>query len=287
MLISIALLAPLLAAKPAKIVFISGEPSHRYMEHEHRAGNIILAKALNQSGLDVEAVVLEKNGYPSTVGVLDDAATVVLFCTGHKGHVLNPHLETFDALMKKGVGVVMIHWATEAMKGKAGDKFLDWMGGFCDLDWSVNPHWEPHFSDFPDHPISNGVKPFHLKDEWYYHMRFVDGMKGVTSILADLPPPESLSRPDGARSGNGHVRHSVAAGEKQTVGWAYERPSGGRGFGFTGGHFHRNWQNDNFRKVVLNAILWTAQIDVPKNGLESATPTDDEMLQNLDPGKKH
>ena len=42
-----------------------------------------------------------------------------------------------------------------------------------------------------------------------------------------------------------------------------ERPDGGRGFGFTGGHFHRNWGDPNFRKLVLNAILWTAGLDVP------------------------
>ena len=275
-----------LTAKPAKIVFISGKPSHPHLEHEHRAGNILLAKRLNGSGLNVEGIFLTDVGYPANVGVLDDAASVVLVCTGHKGHLLNPHLDTFDALMEKGLGVVMIHWATEAMKGEAGDKFLSWMGGFCDLDWSVNPHWTPHFADFPDHPIANGLKPFSLHDEWYYHMRFADNMKGVTSILAAVPPMETLSRPDGERSGNPHVRASVAAGEKQTVGWAYERPNGGRGFGLTGGHFHKSWQDDNFRKVVLNAILWTAHVEVPENGLESRTPTDVEMLQNLDPGKR-
>jgi trehalose utilization protein len=282
LLIVISILVSSLVAEPAKVVFISGKPSHGPKMHEHRAGNMLLAKALNESGLDVETVVLEQNGYPQNVGILDGASTVVLFCTGHKGHLLNPHLETFDALMDKGVGVVMIHWATEAMKGEAGEKFLSWMGGFCDLDWSVNPHWTPHFSNFPDHPIANGVKPFSLNDEWYYHMRFVDGMKGVTSILADLPLPETLSRADGPRWGNPDVRASVAAGEKQTVGWAYQRPGGGRGFGFTGGHYHKSWQNDEFRKVVLNAILWTAQVEVPKKGLESKRPTDEEMLQNLD-----
>ena len=46
--------------------------------------------------------------------------------------------------------------------------------------------------------------------------------------------------------------------------WAVERPDGGRGVGFTGGHFHRNWRDDNFRKVVLNALLWICKVEVPK-----------------------
>lgn len=278
----------LIAADEAKIVFISGKPSHGPMAHEHRAGNILLAKALNATDLSVNAVVLPENGYPKDPSVLEGAATVVVFCTGHRGHLLNAHLEQFDALMKKGTGVVMIHWATEAVAGKPGDKFLEWMGGFCDLNWSVNPHWKANFKTFPDHPIANGVQPFSLNDEWYYHMRFVKDMVGVTPILSDLPGPETLKRSDGARSGNPDVRRAVAAGESQHVAWAYQRPDGkGRGFGFTGCHNHLSWQDDNFRKVVLNAILWTAQVEVPKNGVPSATPTDQEIRANLDDkGKK-
>lgn len=270
------------AEEKAKIVFISGSPSHGRMHHEHRAGNMILAEALNQSGLDVEAELVPHYGYPKDKSILKDAATVVIFCTGHRGHVLNPNLDEFDVLMKSGTGVVMIHWATEAQKGKPGEKFLEWMGGFCDLNWSVNPHWTANFKEFPDHPIANGVKPFAINDEWYYHMRFVPEMKGVTPILSDLPPPESLRRPDGERSGNPTVRKAVANGEKQHVAWAYQRPEGGRGFGFTGAHNHVSWQDENFRKVVLNAILWTANVDVPEGGCPSPAVGEGRIKENLD-----
>jgi len=269
------------ADKKAKVVFISGKPSHGRLAHEHRAGNMLLAKALNESGLPVEAVVLKDVGYPKDESVLDDASTIVIFCTGHGGHVLNPKLKEFDTLMKKGTGVVMIHWATEAIKGDPGNKFLEWMGGFCDLNWSVNPHWTPNFKP-QKHEIWNGVKPFSANDEWYYHMRFVKGLKGLTPILTDVPPDKTLRRKDGARSGNPAVRKAVANGESQHVGWAYERSGGGRGFGFTGGHLHMNWQNDDNRKLMLNAILWTAKVKIPKDGVPSKTPTKEEMLSNLD-----
>ena len=273
-------------AEKSKIVFISGKPSHGPMSHEHRAGNMILAKRLNQSGLDVEAVVLKDIGYPKDPSVLEDAATIVIFCTGHGGHVLNPVLKSFDALMKRGVGVVMIHWATEAVAGEPGDYFLEWMGGFCDLNWSVNPHWTAKFDTFPDHPIANGVVPFEVNDEWYYHMRFVPGLKNVTPILSDLPGPETLVRKDGPRSGNPHVRKAVAKGESQHVAWAYERPEGGRGFGWTGGHVHKNWQHAMYRKVMLNAILWTAKVQVPEEGLDSVAVSDEEIHSNLDPKRR-
>ncbi len=279
---TVLLVGTIQAEDKAKIVFISGSPSHARMSHEHRAGNMILARALNDSGLNVNAVLVPHYGYPDDTSILNEAATVVIFCTGHRGHVLNKHLDEFDKLMQKGIGVVMIHWATEAEKGKPGEKFLEWMGGFCDLDWSVNPHWTPKFKDFPEHPICNGVKPFSVNDEWYYHMRFVDQLKGVTPILSDLPGPETLRRKDGARSGNPTVRKAVAAGKKQHVAWAYDRPNGGRGFGFTGAHNHDSWRHDDFRKVMLNAILWTANVEIPKNGCPTSAVTDTQIKANLD-----
>jgi hypothetical protein len=129
------------------------------------------------------------------------------------------------------------------------------------------------------------VKPFKIRDEWYYHMRFRVGMKGVTPILSALPPASTLNGPDGTHSGNPAVREAVKKGEPQHLAWAYERPDGGRGFGFTGAHFHRNWGDENFRKVVLNALLWVARADVPVNGVE-CNVTPDDLKQNLDPKGK-
>ena len=132
-------------------------------------------------------------------------------------------------------------------------------GRLFETHWSVNPHWTANFTKFPKHPITQGVKPFKANDEWYFHMRFAPGMKGVTPILSDVAPKETMKRGDGAHSGNPAVRKSVAAGNPQHVAWAFERPNGGRGFGFTGGHNHLNWANDDFRKTVLNAIVWVAR----------------------------
>lgn len=48
-----------------KIVFLAGAPSHGPNEHEFRAGCLLLAKRLNESGLVVQAeVVLAIGGTP-------------------------------------------------------------------------------------------------------------------------------------------------------------------------------------------------------------------------------
>jgi type 1 glutamine amidotransferase len=106
-------------------------------------------------------------------------------------------------------------------------------------------------------------------------------MKGVTPLLAAVAPSSTMERPDGAHSGNPAVRQAVMNHEPQTVAWAYERPGGGRGFGFSGAHYHKNWGNDDFRKLVLNGLLWTAHVEVPPNGVESKISAED-LAQNLD-----
>ena len=156
---------------------------------------------------------------------------------------------------------------------------MRWIGGYFETDWSVNPFWTASFDSFPAHPITNGVKPFAVRDEWYYHMRFVPENKDVVSILKKLPPDSSLTRPDGPHENNASVRKAVLEDkEPQTVAWAFTRPDGGRGFGFTGAHVHRNWMDDNYRKLVLNAIVWAAKIDVPGQGVNSKTPTEEELV---------
>jgi hypothetical protein len=112
-------------------------------------------------------------------------------------------------------------------------------------------------------------------------MRFRDGMKGVVPILSAVAPAETMNLPDGPHSGNPAVREAVKHGKPQILAWACERPDGGRGFGFTGGHFHRNWGNTDYRKLVLNAILWTAKVEVPAGGVECKV-TEQDLQRNLD-----
>lgn len=274
--------APAPAGPGKKIVFVAGKPSHAYGAHEHNAGCLLLAMELEKA-LPHYKTVVYRNGWPTEADAFAGADTIVMYSDGGGGHMVNAHLDEVDALAKKGVGIVCIHYAVEVPADPAGKKFLDWIGGYFEANWSVNPHWTANFTKFPDHPISRGVKPFKINDEWYYHMRFRPNMEGVTPILTDLPGPETLSRPDGAHSGNPDVRKAIAAKEVQHVAWASENVGGGRGFGFTGGHDHWNWGAPDFRKVVLNAIVWTAKGEVPANGVESPTVTLALLEQNMDP----
>lgn len=265
-----------------KVVFIGGVKSHGYGSHEHTAGIKLLVDALSENFPEIHPTTYF-DGYPDDPTALDNADAVVLYSNGGLRHPWLGAVRQMDQLAARKGGVGAIHFAVEVPTGEPGSKLLDWIGGYFERWWSVNPHWTLEGVKLAeDHPISSGVEPFAVNDEWYFHIRFRAGMHGVTPILQAVPPAHTMSRPDGPASGNPYARAAVDRHEIQTLMWASERPGGGRGFGFTGGHVHWNWAHPGYRKLVLNAIAWIAGATVPEGGIESGPYSMQEMLANQD-----
>ncbi len=274
-------LSAALSAADKKIILIAGKPSHPPGMHEFRAGALLLQQCLAQTpGVKLE---VHANGWPASDAAFDGAAAVIIYADGGGKHpaVIENHKQILGDLAKKGVGLGFMHYGVEVLKDNGGPEFLQWVGGYYENSYSCNPMWSPEFQKFPAHPVTRGVKPFSNRDEWYINMRWTEGEKGVTPIL--VAPPSDAVRAGPYVSPKGPYPHIVAAsGRPETMMWVYVRPDGGRGFGFTGGHTHANWGDDNQRKVVLNALLWVAKATVPKNGVESKV-TPEELAANLDP----
>ncbi len=266
-----------------KIVLIAGSKSHGPMEHEFFAGSALLQQLLKQNGINA---VMARDGWPKNEKVFDGAAAVMIYADGGGGHPMlrkdggKSRLDLMKALLAKGVGFSNLHYAVEYPKENAAD-VLPMLGGYFEPFWSVNPTWTANYKKLPDHPITRGVKPFSIKDEWYYHMKFVDDMKGVTPILSDIPPDATRGKEgtNDAHGGNPEVQKHK--GESEHMAWAYERPDGGRSFGFTGAHYHKNWGDENFRRLVVNALLWTVKVDVPEGGAKVEMDSS-ELMKNLD-----
>ena len=265
-----------------KVVFLAGNPSHGPREHEHRAGCMLLSKGLNENFGDKVLATVYTGGWPQDPTALDNADAMISYTDGGGGHPVNAHLKEVNAAVARGMGVGFIHYGVETVAGPPGDAFLAWTGGYFEMNWSVNPHWDANYATLPKHAVTSGVKPFKANDEWYYHMRFRPDMKGVTPILTALPPKDTLSRPDGTHSGNPAVREAIAKGEPQHMMWVSDNANGSRGFGFTGAHFHKNWQNNDFRKLVLNAISWVSKAEVPADGVPVKDLSQADMDANLD-----
>jgi hypothetical protein len=279
-----------------RIVLIAGRPSHPPGMHEFRAGSMLLQKALG--GVRGVAVEVYTNGWPTKTAdgaIVDDntpletADAVLIYADGGKGHpaIQGDRMKIIDAVAARGAGLGLAHYGVEVPVGVPGDAMHRWIGGFYETRYSVNPMWKPEFTKLPTHPVTRGVGPFATHDEWYFSMRWTPdaAMKArITPILVSTPSDAVRKGP--YVSPPGPYDHIVAeSGKAETMMWVYERPNGGRGFGFTGGHTHANWGDVNQRRVVLNALLWIAKVDVPAAGVVDAiTPGD--LTTNLDDKKK-
>ncbi|MFO0921601.1 MAG: ThuA domain-containing protein [Pirellulales bacterium] len=284
-----------LAQSPKKIVMVAGKPSHPPRMHEFNAGVQLLNKCLDGKPGIASTYVL--NGWPKDDRVLREADAIIFYMDGGARHEVvlenGKRMELIEELAKKGVGIGCMHYGVEIVADQAGSQFKRWIGGHYENMFSCNPIWEPSFASFPEHPVTRGVKPFSIKDEWYFNMRFVADLPGNAMAKLDngtFTPILVASPSDDVRDGpyvhpKGPYPHIEAnKGRAEAMMWVVEHNDGSRGFGFTGGHFHDNWENDNFRKVVLNACLWLAHADVPADGVASSVSKAD-INANLDPKK--
>jgi type 1 glutamine amidotransferase len=257
-------------AKVTKIVLVAGHKSHGKGEHEFFAGCALLMKMLEQtSGV---FPVMARDGWPKNPHTFEGAKSVVFFMDGGGGHpiIQKDHCDIVQKLMEQDVGFVNLHYAVEYPKSQS-DHVLQWLGGYYETNFSTNPHWKAEIKTLPEHPITRGVKRFSINDEWYFNIRFKPELEGVTPILKATPPDDKRGTP-AAREHKGR---------EEILAWAFDRANGGRSFGFTGAHFHNNWGDENFRRLVVNAILWTAKLEVPKDGAK-VEMSPEELNRNLD-----
>jgi type 1 glutamine amidotransferase len=257
--------SPVVAGDPAaapgrrpetkKVVMIAGPTRHPKGTHEHDRGLLLLKGCLDASpnvrNLKVE---VQSNNWPSDPRTLDAADTIVMFNEGWDDHLLanRNRREAVRRLMGRGVGLVGLHGAT-AVSDDVEPDFLDWAGGNKKKVYS-----QLAFSDgeqtvaAPGHPVARGVAAFAVREEIYYRYFFRDSDPRRTSILTAMLPPEKP--------------------QAEVIAWAFERADGGRAFMYAGPHFYTSWRIESLRRLVLNAILWTAKADVPEGGVRSALP---------------
>ena len=294
--VAVALMSMPVRTADKRIVLIAGRPSHPPGMHEFRAGCLLFQKAL--AGFPGVTVQVYDGGWPSKEvdgarvddnAALENADAVLIFADGGKGHpaIQGERMKVIDALEAKGAGLGFAHYAVEVPAGVPGEAMQRWMGGYYETLYSVNPMWKPAFDKFPTHPITRGVGPFATHDEWYFSMRWTGeeaAKKRITPLLVATPGDDVRKGP--YVSPRGPYDHIIAAsGNAETMMWTFERPNGGRSVGFTGGHTHANWGDANQRRIMLNALLWIAKVDVPARGVDD-TITEADLAMNLDDKRK-
>ena len=274
---------PAVAEEPPnskKIVLIAGPKSHGPDGngiHDYAWSVRLLKALLERSSLSPQLrVEAHVNGWPANEQSLENADTIMIVSDGRDGdkyeealHLASPErVATVERQMKRGCGFVTFHFSTFAPDQYA-EQMLRWSGAYFDWEHEGKREWYSVIKTLeasvtlpnPEHPIARGVKAFRLREEFYFNLRFAPEDRALTPLLE--------ARDLGGREPHGNV-----------VAWARQREDGGRAFGTTCGHFYENWRNDDLRKLVLNALIWTARLEVPPAGLESRF-AEREELSNL------
>lgn len=203
-------------------------------------------------------------GWPEDETVLDGIRCLVIYADGTS--VVSRGWQKVDALAKQGTGIVFLHYAVHPSAQEGDQYYRPWIGGAFETGWSVNPHWVADLQALANHQVSRGVRsPVQAYDEFYYNIRFPADRSQLLDLVTAVPTRANIKK---------YIKlwneHGVAGlDRRQTLMWGIERADGGRGVGFTGGHYHRNWAVDGFRKLVLNAIVWAAKVEVPADGVAS------------------
>lgn len=235
--------------KAAKVVFVAGSSFYKPGEHDYVGGCALLMDLAKQTKGVAPVLALD---WPKDPKTFEGAKAVVFFVDGAEKH---PALEggrarQLQELARRRVGLVMLHQGVDVPKGK-GDLMRGWVGAAWEKGHSRRAHWVTTHKDSPDHPVTRGVKPFEIDDGYLYKLRFVPKLEGVTPLLRTTNPKEPKAK---------------AEDEAAVVSWAYDRPDEGRSFAFTGGHLHASFAQEGYRRFLVNGILWSAKVEIPKEG---------------------
>jgi hypothetical protein len=261
------------SVQAAKVVFLHGSKSHASGDHEFKAGSNLLAKHINaQKKVNLQATV--HHGWPTDESILDDADAIVIYADGTK--VIGSGWEKMDQLVKeKKIGVLFMHYAVHPSVEQGEKYYLPWIGGFFKNGISVNPFWRANIKPMKGHETARGIGPIEAVDEFYFNIEL---HPDSLNLGAAKPNEKNLLRINNIWTRAAYL----AKGKTQSLLWGITRPDGGRGAGFTGGHHHRNWAIESYRKLILNTIAWIAGEKVPTGGVPTYPVTEDELNESLD-----
>ncbi len=247
------------ATLPKRLLLLGQKPdSHPAATHEYMAGVRLLATMLQNRGGVQTVVVQADSPWREGPDLLDGADGVVVFLTEGAKWVTEDadRLAAFQRLAKRGGGLSVLHWGMGTREaGPVGD-FTNLFGcchGGPDRKYKVlTVTMRP---SQVEHPILHGLSPVEVHEEFYYSLKKARLDERLTPLI-QVP----------------------IDGTDQTVAWAWERPDTGRSFGFSGLHYHQNWSRVQYRRLVLQGVLWTLGQSIPADGLDVALSDRDLTL---------
>jgi quercetin dioxygenase-like cupin family protein/type 1 glutamine amidotransferase len=252
-----------LVAQPTIVLIGGKKQGYPAGEHDFPDGVLTLERLIKASPAFTSANVLVKSfpvGFPKNLAEIDDASVIVLYdgLVDNSGEQVNPLQDPavkqeVGKLMARGVGLVALHQSLALPNRNSGLPLVSWLG-VARVENDRSTEIVPVTVASASHPIARGVKAFDYHDEFYSKMETAGS--SVTPILSAKVHTQ-FRGPKG-------VFEDPA--KTVPIAWAHERPDGGRAFAFSGMHYLATLDDPQVRKLLLNAILWTAHVEVPSDG---------------------
>jgi type 1 glutamine amidotransferase len=235
------------ADEPKKLLLVGqGPDGHPPMTHEYMDGLKVLEKVLKPVK-HLEVTLVNADGkWENGPELIDRSDAIVLFVSeGAKWVSADKNrLEAFQRAAKRKAGLVGLHWGIGCKDAKFIDDYVALLGGCHGGPDRTYQVVETDVTPADKSPVAIGISPFRVKEEFYYQLKF--------------------AKPEGS------VKPALTAkidGEQFPVAWTWERPDGGRSFGFSGLHFHENWKRPEYRRLVGQGVLWVLNVPIPDKGL--------------------
>ena len=235
------------AQRPKRVLIVGQSPDgHPPTTHEFMAGARVLNELL-KTYPDIQTTVV-KADEPWTDGprLLDQCDGLIMLVTqGSRWMQTDSNRwAAIKRLAARGGALVALHWSVGskdaeyidgqlnllgATRGGPQRKYVESLGNYHRVD--------------PKHPILTGVPDFTAFDEHYYRLDRRKDIQPLLTVNID--------------------------GKDEMVAWVFERPDGGRSFGFVGLHFHANWQLPVYRRFVVQGVRWTLKLPIPEGGVNT------------------
>ena len=232
--------------KPIRLLIVGQKPDgHPPTTHEFMAGAQVLATLLKPYPQIQTTVVDATDPWPEGPGLIDGSDAIAMLVS-EGARWMQIDLQRHAALRRlaaRGGAICALHWSVGAKEAKYIQGQLELLGGtrggeqrkYQKLDVTLH-------RPTPSHPIMNGLADFKAYDEFYYSLDKVPGIVPLLTAQID--------------------------GQDETVAWAWERKDGGRSYAFSALHYHSNWQLPEYRRFILQGVLWSLKQPIPAEGVK-------------------
>ena len=244
----ILLSVPAFAADAKRLLIVGQEPDgHPPTTHEFMAGAKVLAELLRPIPEIQTTVVDASEPWADGAKCIDAADGIAMFISeGAKWMQVDAARHAaLKRLAARGGAIMAIHWSVGAKDAQYIQGQLDLLGATRGGEQRKYQKLEVELRrPDPRHPILRGLGDMKVYDEFYYALDQAPGIHPL--LIANID------------------------GKDETAAWSWERADGGRAFGFVALHYHSNWQRPDYRRFVVQGVLWSLKLNIPDGGVSVA-----------------